>query len=150
MLYSFFEQQWERLRGVYSHAAMGDERKRIMWERFRFEQPLTFENAVNHVIAEMTSQQLPAVSKFAEACGFFRTKAGPSSVTIVEPQHSCEACRDFGYGWIGDTITKCVCPAGDKINPAEMFRQQTNYDRGRKLLPNRDKLPAFLSGEDGA
>lgn len=44
---------------------------------------------------------------------------------------SCEPCRDFGFGFVGDTITSCVCSAGRRINPTELARQQGNYDRGK-------------------
>jgi len=140
---NFFGQQVERLKAVYSHG-LPQERVQLLWDRFKGVENRVFENAINFLIGEHTSQTLPAMSKFAEAMSFFKTKTN-AHINHAPPAFDCEPCRDFGYGFIGDTLVACTC--SKRVGPAELVKQQHNYDKGRKLLPNRAALPAFMKGD---
>lgn len=146
MQFSYFEKEIDRLRGVYSPGSLNEERKKVLWDRFKSVPDHVFTNAINHLIGEFTTMALPAMSRFAEAVGMFRTNPNGASMQILPPPFTCEACRDFGFGFVGDTVVKCACPQGDQISPQELVRQQGNYDRGRKLLPNRQSLSTYLKG----
>lgn len=131
---NFFTTQVEKLRGTYSPGALNETRIQLWWDRFKGVPNLVFENAVNYLISESTSQQLPALSKFSDAVGMFRSNPNGATMQEYRSPFACEPCRDFGFGFVGDTVVKCVCPAGDKISPAELARQQGNYDRGAQYM----------------
>lgn len=130
----FFQQQIERLRGIYSPGALNQERIDVWWKRFRNEPDHVFENALNHVIAEATSQQLPAMSRVAEALGFFRTNATGASMQVLPPAHDCERCRDFGFLFSGHTVVACNCDRGRRVNPERLAMAQKSYDKGRAMF----------------
>lgn len=130
---NFFGDQLARLRSTYSPGAMNEERAQLLWDRFKGVPNRVFENAVNFLISEYTSQNLPAMSKFAEAVGMFRTNVSAQMQELL-PAFECEACRDFGFGFVGDTVTACTCSLGKKIGPSELARQQGFYEKGKRLF----------------
>lgn len=131
----FFKTQIERLRGVYSEGALTPERIDLWWKKFRHEPNGVFENAMNHIIAESTSKQLPAMSRVSEAMGFFRTSPTGTSMQILPAANDCEVCRDFGYMFRGFVVVKCpTCRRGREIGPDALARAQKSYDRGRKIF----------------
>lgn len=135
MQYSEFEGQIERLRGVYSSGSLNPERIRVWWDRFKGERVGIFESALNHVIAEATTQALPAMSRIVEACGMFRTNPGGATwMKELQPAHACEKCRDFGFSFSGHTVVACGCSSGVAVNPERLAHAQKSYDRGRKIF----------------
>lgn len=134
----FFGTQVDRLRRVYSAAAMNDERVGLYWAKFKMVSNQEFEAAITSLILENTTQALPTASKISEAISLNRPKETAHFDPL--PAFNCEACRDFGYGFVGDTVTACTCHMGRRVSPAELDRQQKNYDRGRKLFPDPQTL----------
>jgi hypothetical protein len=136
----FFAEQIGRLRNTYAPGAMSDERMHVMWDRFKNVENRVFKNAVDYLISEYTTQHLPALSKFAEAVGMFRTGTGAQMQEIL-PAFHCEPCRDFGFGWIGETIVACTCSTGRHISPQELARQQANYEKGKRIMMDPKRFP---------
>jgi len=137
----FFAEQISRLKQNYTPGAMNDERVQLMWDRFKNVENRVFKNAVDFLISEYTTQTLPALSKFAEAVGFFRTSTGATINEAPQAFH-CEPCRDFGFGWNGETIVACMtCERGRSISPQELARQQANYNCGKEIMMNPKKYP---------
>lgn len=134
MQYSEFEKQIERLRGVYSSASLNPERIKVLWDKFKTDRLDIFEKVISHLIAEFTTQQLPAMSKFVEAAGLFRTNPYGASMQILEPCHACEKCRDFGFYFSGHTVTACECDRGTRVNPARLAKAQADYEKGRRMF----------------
>lgn len=130
----FFKKQVERLKTVYSASSMPDERVALIWGKFKNVENYVFRQAVDYMISEHTSQSLPAASKFSEAVGYFKDSGG-AKMNSLESPHTCEACNDFGYGFVGDLIVKCTCSIGEKVSPVELVKQQRNYERGAKFMP---------------
>jgi len=138
---SFFEDQCSRLKATYSHSGFPEERVKLLWEKFRNVENRVFKNAVDYIISEFTTIQMPAISKFSDAVGLFRTKI--NSFQAVEMKHKCEPCRDFGFGWIGETIVACVCDAGKNIGPADLAKHQKNYEKGKRIFMEKNfQVPA--------
>lgn len=137
MTKEFFAKQIDRLRRVYSSSSLSDERVEILWEFFKKASNDEFEGGINYLIGEFTTQQLPPVTKFQDAVARFKSQQPrvQKDYSAPETDYSCPACRDFGYGWIGDTVTACVCEAGRKMNPKELLRHQKNYDNGARFMP---------------
>lgn len=154
MQYSEFETQIERLRGVYSGSSLNPERIKIWWNRFKTEKASTFESAISHVVAESTTHALPAMSKVAESCGFFRTSVGYSGASAMRDiplAHDCPPCRDHGFGFVGDTVVACCCAMGRSLSPGELAKHQKSYDSGRAKFPNIASLrQAFGIDQGGA
>lgn len=130
----FFQRQVEKLRGVYSPGSFNEVRVAGLWERFKDVPNHVFESAITYLINEHTSQTLPAMSKFAEAVGFFKTSADVGMNVLPNP-FDCAACRDHGFGFVGDIVTQCTCAAGRKVSPEKLVREQKNYDIGKRLFP---------------
>ena len=126
-----FGEEISRLKANYSHAAMTEERIQLLWDRFKGVENRVFRNAVDHLISEHTTQTLPALSKFAEAVGMFRTGTG-AKMDHAPPAFDCEPCRDFGFGWIGETIVPCTC--AKRVGPEECALQQKHYNNGAKFF----------------
>ncbi len=131
---TFFGNQINRLRGIYSATALSDERIDIWWKQFRHEPNQVFENALNHIIAESTTQALPAMSRISEALGFFRTNPNGASMQRLPEAHACPPCRDFGYGWNGDVIVRCSCRLGQSMHPQDLARAQKAYNAGAHFM----------------
>ena len=142
----FFQQQVERLRKVYSSNSLNEERVKILWERFKNEREDIFENALNHLIAEATSQQLPALSRFAEAVGFFRIGTQARIYDAAEA-FTCARCRDFGFLFEGDIVIGCSCALGRSQTPQTLARHQAAYDRGRSMFPTPQSLLRAYGGQ---
>ncbi len=144
-----FSKQIERLRKAYSASSLTEERVKVLWDKFQPIENRNFEKAITFIIGECTGQTIPALSKFTEAIGMFRSKGAPTvSMQEVHPAHFCDACRDFGYGFVGDMVVSCICEAGIKIGPEELVLAQVQYDRGAKfmkkgaiLIPEIAQLP---------
>lgn len=135
MQYSDFERQVERLRVVYSAASLNAERIKVLWDKFKTDRADIFEKVVTHMIAEFTTQQLPAMSRFVEAAGLFRTNPeGAAWMMQLAPVHACEKCRDFGFYFAGHLVSRCECDRGSQVNPERLAREQKNYDKGRRLF----------------
>lgn len=130
----FFGEQIGRLRATYAAGSLNDERVQVLWDRFKGVENRVFKNAVDYLISEYTTLTLPAISRFAEAVGMFRTGTS-AAMNLSPPAHNCEACRDFGFGFVGDVVVACVCHMGSKVSPQELALQQKHYDVGRKLFP---------------
>lgn len=146
MQYSEFERQVDRLRGVYSAGSLNPERIKVWWDRFKNEKASVFESALNHIIAEATTQALPAMSRIVEACGMFRTN--PQGARFEELAHSwnCVKCRDTGWdakdysrATGAGTIVPCGCQASKGLSPHDLAKIQKEFDLGAKLL--RGKTP---------
>lgn len=141
MLLPEFENQMRRLKIVYGEKTFPPEREGMFWKRFQRVPGKAFELAVDWVVLSMPSPGQVVVvldDKLRDS----RVERGSDS--IRETKYDCEPCRDFGYGWIGHTIVACTCARGDKMNPAELVRQQANYDRGRKFLKTPADLAKFI------
>lgn len=136
----FFGNQVDRLRGVYSASALNEERVNIWWKQFKNEPGHVFESALNHIIAEATTQALPSMSRVVEACGMFRTNPNGAVMRDVQSPHECDPCRDFGYGFNGDTVTRCSCLRGRKISPEALAKAQKHYNAGAAFLKSRGLL----------
>lgn len=146
MQYSDFEKQIDRLKIVYSAASLNAERIRVLWDRFKVDRADIFEKVVTHMIAEFTTQQLPALSRFVEAKGMFRTNLdGASFMQALSSPFQCDACRDFGFGFVGDMVTSCSCDLGRRISPAELAKQQSFYNAGGEFLKRGRMRNAFLA-----
>jgi len=131
----FFQKQIERLRGIYSAGALNQERVDIWWKKFRTEPNHVFENAINHVIAEATTNALPAMSRVTEALGFFRSNPdGASNMKEFRSAFACEPCRDFGFGFNGDTVTSCSCDRARRISPDALAKAQKEYNAGAAFM----------------
>jgi hypothetical protein len=133
--YSEFEAQVERLKGVYSSSSLNSERVKVWWDRFKGISSTRFEKAIAHVIGESTTQALPSVSKIAEALMLFPERFdGAVSMQELPPAHNCAACRDMGFGFVGDTVIKCTCAIGARVGPSELAHHQASYNKGKNLL----------------
>lgn len=136
MQYKFFEKQMDRLKQVYSSSSLNEERTKVLWERFKNTQEPVFENAINFLIGEFTTMALPGLSRFEDAVS--RSKPGgslePFSFRENSIKYNCEACRDFGYGWVENKIEKCSCSAGKPLSIDDLQRVQNSFDAGRRLF----------------
>lgn len=141
----FFQKQIDRLRSVYSAASLNDERVKVMWDRFKGVPNDKFESALNHLIGEFTTQALPSISRFAEVIAATPSTGGDNThMNREEIQYNCEPCRDFGYGWVGDTVTQCTCAAGKLVGPEELARHQKHYNLGRQLFRNTKHMRGLI------
>lgn len=151
MQYSEFESQIERLRQVYSSTSLNPERVKVLWDRFKTEKASTFERAVTHLIGEATTQALPAVSRFAEACGFFRGAAdrGGPCLSSVDPyaDRLCKTCRDDGWTVRGydrssgtGIVEPCGCQAGQSLSREAIEQAQSDFDKGARLMRRNTPL----------
>ena len=141
-----FENQMKRLKIVYGEKTFPPEREGMFWKRFQRVPAKAFEYAVDWIVLSMPSQGQIVVAlddKLRDA----KIEKGADSQR--EPKYTCEPCRDFGYGWIGHTIVACVCDLGSRISPAELVKQQANYDRGRRFLKTPADLAKLLGRETG-
>lgn len=130
----FFGNQIDRLRRVYSPASLADDRVQILWGRFKEFDNFHFDRAVSHLIGEFTTNALPSVSRFEEALAKFKpTNYSQNGAEATEENYDCCACRDFGFGWIGDTVTRCTCATGRIIPDDEITKAQKSYDVGRQI-----------------
>lgn len=146
MQYSEFEHQVERMRNVYSASSLNAERVKVWWDRFKSVSVSRFERALGHVVGESTTQALPPVSKIAEALMLFPDRAdATSNMQEMQSPHRCAACRDFGYGFVGDVLVRCTCETGRYLNPADFARQQAHYVRGKAFLARGRNRAAFLA-----
>jgi hypothetical protein len=145
MTKEFFGKQMDRLRTVYSAAALNPERIEILWARYKHIPEAQFSGAVTFLIGEFTGLSLPAISKFDDAIARFRPREAPK-IDEITSNFRCEPCRDFGYGWIGDTIVRCVCPLGEKVTDADIARHQKSYDKGRRFLKTPADLARLMKG----
>lgn len=136
MQYKFFEKQIDRLKQVYSPSSLNDERTKVLWERFKHTQEPVFESAINFLIGEFTTLALPGVSRFEEAVAKSKQPNYQGAAAFKESpiSYSCEACRDFGYGWVEHKITKCSCPVGNPLSIDDLQKIQNSYDMGRALF----------------
>jgi hypothetical protein len=135
----FFGIQIDRLRSCYSAAALNDERVQLFWREFKDVPNHVFQNAIDYLIRECTTQALPAMSRFIEAMGMFRTSANVQMQELVSA-FQCDSCRDFGYRFDENTVVACDCPRGMKINPKELARAQTSFDKGAKFISRRNPV----------
>lgn len=136
MQYKFFEKQMDRLKQVYSPSSLNEERTKVLWERFKNTQEQVFESAINFLIGEFTTIALPGVSRFEDAVARSKTsgRLEPFSFKENTINYHCEACRDFGYGWVDHKIQKCSCASGKPLGIDDLQKVQNSYDLGRKLF----------------
>jgi hypothetical protein len=138
MRFEFFQGQMERLRRVYSPASLNEERVQVIWDRFKSVDGYKFQEAINHLIGEFTTQALPSLSRFSEAVSAVRGMNGATSqMQEMLPAHFCEPCRDFGFLFEGDLLVNCECVNGRRLSPERLAHHQKNYERGKQFLKNR-------------
>lgn len=135
-----FQTQMDRLHRTYGEKAYPKERMDAVWERVRGIPAAQFEKALTHLIGENFTP--PSLSKITDALALFRTSDG-ALIHYATPAYSCEACEDRGFGFVGDTAVKCVCPRGDRMNPEEVLRHQRSYDKGKKFLRSPSQFVGF-------
>lgn len=122
MNHPHFEAQIERLRKVYSPAALNEERIALLWNSFKRVPDRTFEQAVNYLIGEATTQALPAMSRFQEAVARFsqRSEGGASHEQNKSRYKPCKRCNREGVVFArhrepphGAIVFKCSCEASE-------------------------------------
>ena len=144
---NFFGEQIDRLRKTYAPGAVNEERINLLWAKFRNVENRVFQNAMDYLISEYTTQTLPAFSKFVEAVGMFRTSV-TAKIDYAIPHWDCEPCEDRGWSFIGHTVTACVCHRGQQMHPETIHKYQQHYNAGRKLFRSPfDKEAPKPSGE---
>lgn len=120
----------ERLHRTYGEKAYPKERMDGIWARVKDYSEAQFEKAITWVITENFTP--PTLSKIMEALG---SKGEQPQMQIAPQAFACEPCRDFGFGWIGETMVACTCIAGQRLSPQELARQQKFYDMGKYMFP---------------
>jgi hypothetical protein len=90
----FFEKQIERLGRVYSKASLSQDRAQVLWESFKLIDNDRFEAAVNNLIGECTTQQLPALSRFYDAVANSRKSSITANIGAVD--WCCSCCDQSG------------------------------------------------------
>lgn len=142
-----FDRQMNRLKDTYGAKFYPAEREKTFWEAMKSYDHWQFDKAVTLLINESFSP--PSLSKVIGTIQGFqsnRPKSGAERDQEVSAQFNCEPCRDFGYGWIGETLVACTCELGQRIGPAELAKHHANYDRGKKFLKTPADLKRFLEG----
>lgn len=130
-----FGDQMGRLLRTYSDKAYPKERLDAIYARVARIPVAQFEKAVTYLIGENFTP--PSVSKIVDACSAYRE--ANVQMRDAPPAFNCEPCRDFGFGWVGETIVPCTCTA--RVGPTELVRQQANYDKGKRLMMNPKLYP---------
>jgi hypothetical protein len=139
-----FIAQMDRLHRTYGEKAYPKERMDAIWERVKDFPRNQMDRAVTFLIGENFSP--PSLSKISEALGPNRSPISqPGKSSDVYGGFTCEPCRDFGFGFVGDTVVACACDKGQATSPAELVRQQKNYDKGREMFRTRASFKAFAT-----
>ncbi len=139
-----FKEMIEILRRNYSAEAMSEDRVARLWKQFKNVDNEVFANAVQYILDEHTTRQLPPMSKFFGAVAACR-QANSKAAEYLEPYHICMKCRDFGFELGEELVTRCSCVLGRSLSPEKLVEEQRNYDVGRNLYP-RKKLETMVAG----
>lgn len=134
-----FEKGFLLLRGAYGDRVFPKERESVLWNRYRHTHRGIFSAAVEKVILRMPAPN--AVIEWLDADLRVETVNQNAGISF-----QCPPCRDFGIGFIGDTVVACSCASGRRLTPNELARQQANYDRGRAMFkaPGRFQVSSPL------
>jgi len=115
------------LRGAYGDRVFPKEREQPLWNRYKHCEAGDFKTAIDVIVLRMP--QPAAILEWLDD----RLGAGDKP-TLADPVFACEACRDFGYGFLGDTVTACTCQAGVSMHPASVAKIQNKYNQGRRAF----------------
>jgi hypothetical protein len=137
-----FENQMRRLKIIYGEKTFPEEREKMMFKRYNRVHASAFTLGVDWIALKMPNPSA-IINELDEKLKDARGRE-PQADDKRETVYNCEPCRDFGYGWIGDTITRCTCASGRKVSDDEIAKHQNNYDVGRRFLP-REKLAAMIA-----
>lgn len=137
MDYSEFETGYNILVRAYGDRQFPHDRKELFWKRFEHVNGRLFKTAVEKIVLHMMPPA--SIAQFLEE-RFPREIAREELSVLRHSGFTCEPCRDFGYGFIGDTVTRCTCDTGRKISPEELIRQQANYSAGARLMRGRASI----------
>lgn len=127
-----FEDQFRRLRLTYGEKVFPVEREKLFFDRYKRMPAPAFKAAIDQVILTLPIPSL-VLGVIDETIGKNRPKTSEGEAHHVT-HYECEPCRDYGYGFVGDTVVRCTCRIGESVGQDEIDRQQASYDRGRELL----------------
>lgn len=137
MNYSEFENGFKMLCDAYGSKVFPPVRQQLMWNRYEQTSAREFRSAVDWIVLNLPQ---PGTIVHILDDRLFKKESRENIYRF-----KCEPCRDFGYGFIGDTIVACVCPQGLNISAQEIARQQENYDSGRKrFMDPKTAVPALM------
>lgn len=127
MQLSEFEKGFLLLRGAYGERVFPKERETVLWNRYKHTADGSFKSAVDTIVLRMP--QPAAILEWLD------DKLGnESKPTYAGSPFDCEPCRDFGYGFNGDTVAPCSCARGRSMHPASLARIQNTYNIGRRAF----------------
>lgn len=137
-----FRLQIDRLATVYGDKNFPQDRVNMLWKRYNMVNAKLFERAVDQVILEMPPPGA-ILQKIDERVRI--TKQNDASQFREQAiKYACEACRDFGYGWVADEVKRCSCELARALNDDDIARAQRSYDAGKALF---EKGRGFLIAE---
>jgi hypothetical protein len=132
---SEFERGFKLLRDAYGDRVFPPARENLMFKRYQKAPRGLFQAAAEVVVLHMM-QPSHVLTYLDEQLRFHCV--GPALPAFV-----CEACRDFGFGFIGDLVEACTCSAGHHVSPDELARQQRFYDKGKELFMRKGFMEVF-------
>jgi hypothetical protein len=142
-----FEDQFRRLRLVYGDKSFPVEREKLFFQRYKHLTGAGFKAAVDNVVLTMPipSLVLGVIDEFSA-----RSKPRIAGQVYDAPEsYSCPPCRDFGYGWIGETVVRCTCRLGETVSEAEINRVKASYKKGHEMMLARKGIFAKIGQAPG-
>jgi hypothetical protein len=131
-----FAEQMDRLIKTYGERSYPKERFDAIWARVRTVPQDQFQNAVTALLGDCFTP--PGLTRITEEVARHRSET--KRMDMAPPAFECEPCRDFGFGFDGDTVVACMtCHRGRTISPAELAKQQANYNAGARFVSNLRK-----------
>jgi len=137
---SEFDEGFSKLKKNYGERYFPQERETLMWNRYRKLPRGEFLAALDGILLHMPPHA--SLIERLDAC------LKDSIATASEPpsRFACEPCRDLGYGFVENTLVRCVCSTGQGLHPEELAEAQDAYNRGGKYL-RKGPIPKALLPE---
>jgi hypothetical protein len=136
---SEFEPQFNRLKLTYGEKAFPIEREKLFFKRYMRADAKAFTAAIESVILQMPQPSL-IIGMIDQSLAASKPRQAGADA-FREPEYTCPPCRDFGYGWNGDTVVRCLtCDLGRITTDTELKRHQESYDRGKAMFKAGGRL----------
>lgn len=119
-----FKSSFALLRGAYGERVFPKERESVLWNRFKHATEGEFRAVVERIVLRMP-QPHQVIDWLDDAIG------SDDKPRLLGSVFACPPCRDFGFGWVDQTVVACSCQAGRQISPADLARHQKNYEEGK-------------------